>query len=100
VNVRHDDMSANGHPGPEAPEGPPKSRFTTALRPLLVDAKVAAPLCGLGLRTWRMLDATAQVPRAIRIAHRVLWRLAELEAWTEANCPPRNVWEAMRQPKT
>ncbi len=66
---------------------------------LLVDAKRAAEMCSKSLRTWRAWDARGLIPRPVRIGgHSTLWRVAELEEWVAAGCPPRAEWEARKQP--
>ena len=60
---------------------------------LLVDAKEAARLCGIGLRTWHTLTSAGRTPNPLRLGRRVLWRRDELLAWIDAGCPPRHNWE-------
>lgn len=73
---------------PADPAGPP---------PILVDARRAAALLGVGLRTLRTMDAAGKLPAAVRLSPGcVRWRLAELRDWTEAGCPDRETWEARR----
>ena len=67
-----------------------------SLSPLLVSAKAAATACGKSLRTWWGWDAAGWIPRPVRIGRSTLWRVDELRAWTEAGCPRREEWEAMR----
>lgn len=62
--------------------------------PLLLSASQAARLCGRSLRTWRVWDAGARVPRPIQIARSRLWRADEIHRWVAAGCPRRDVWEA------
>lgn len=68
----------------------------TVPRALLVDAKRAAEMCGKSLRTWRAWDARGLIPRPVRLARSTLWRVAELDEWVAAGCPPRAEWEARR----
>jgi hypothetical protein len=67
------------------------------LPPLMVDAKRAARLFCVGLRTWRALDAAGKVPMPTRLSGRVLWFLPELRHWAAAGCPSRLEWERMKQ---
>ena len=60
---------------------------------LLVDANRAAGLCGLGRTSWLKLNAMGKTPEPIRLGRRVLWRIAELRAWVDKDCPPRHKWE-------
>lgn len=63
-----------------------------------IPAKEAASMFRLSERTWRRLDVTGQVPRAIAIGRRTLrWDVAELMDWFRRGCPDRQAWEAMRK---
>jgi len=82
------------------PLAPPKSAnklHRRRLPPLMVDAKRAAPLFSLGLRTWRALDAAGKLPLPTKLGARVLWFLPELRRWAEAGCPDRLTWERIKQ---
>jgi predicted DNA-binding transcriptional regulator AlpA len=48
---------------------------------ILLRTHQAAALCGISVRTWRTLDATGKVPRAIRLGRATFWRPEELKAW-------------------
>jgi predicted DNA-binding transcriptional regulator AlpA len=63
--------------------------------PLLLTARQAAELCGVSEATWWRLHAAAKCPAPVKIGNSTRWRVEELRAWTEANCPPRAEWEAM-----
>ncbi|HUU12019.1 MAG TPA: helix-turn-helix domain-containing protein [Phycisphaerae bacterium] len=63
-----------------------------ALAPLLVDAREAARLCGIGRSSWLSLAAAGQVPPSLLLGRRRLWRVREVEAWTAAGCPPATRW--------
>ena len=65
--------------------------------PLLLVASEAAAMCRLSLRTWRSLDYTGRIPRAIRLGHSTRWRADELRAWIAADCPRRNEWEVQKK---
>lgn len=64
--------------------------------PLLLTAKRASAACSFSVATWyrRVSDGTAPAP--VRIGAAVRWRADELRAWTEAGCPDRKTWEALR----
>ena len=64
---------------------------------LLLRAPRAAALLSTSVRTWRTLDATGKIPRAIRLGCSTYWRPEELKAWVAAGCPDRVTWEAMQQ---
>lgn len=77
------------------PADPPGD--VTGAPPILVDARTAAALLGVGLRTLRTMDAAGKLPAPVRLsAGCVRWRLAELRDWTEADCPDRARWAAIR----
>ena len=63
--------------------------------PLLVGAEDAAKLLGLSRRTFERLLGTGRIPRPIRLGRRRLWRVAELQAWTDSDCPACERWEIM-----
>lgn len=62
--------------------------------PILVDAKRAAELLGISRSMLHKLKATGRLPRPVRLGHRVLWRVRELEDWVYAGCPTMERWEA------
>ena len=67
------------------------------LKPILVDARRAAAMLGVGLRTLRTMDAAGRLPAPVRLSPGcVRWRLAELRDWTEAGAPDRATWEARK----
>ncbi len=66
----------------------------TIVSPLL-SARKAAALCSLGLSTWWRYHSAGKIPSPVRIGGSVRWRHAELHDWMDANCPPREKWEAM-----
>ena len=63
--------------------------------PIAVDATAAAVLFGLSKRTWLRMNADEEIP-APRQIRGLRWDVAELRAWSAANCPVRAEW----QPKT
>jgi predicted DNA-binding transcriptional regulator AlpA len=65
-------------------------------QPLLVPVDRVADLLSISTRTVRKLDCTERMPAPVRIGSRTLWRLAELEEWVIAGCPPRYRWEAQK----
>lgn len=68
-----------------------------ASQPILVDARRAAVLLGVGLRTLRTMDAAGRMPAALRLSPGcVRWRLAELHEWVATGAPPRAEWAAIR----
>jgi predicted DNA-binding transcriptional regulator AlpA len=61
--------------------------------PLLVPAGRAAQMCGKSVRTWRSWHAGGLIPSPVRIGRSLLWRVADLEAWTAAGCPTREIFD-------
>jgi predicted DNA-binding transcriptional regulator AlpA len=73
---------------PDSPAEPPS---------ILADARQTAAMLGIGLRTLRTMDAAGRLPAPVRLSPGcVRWRLAELRDWTEAGCPDRERWAAIR----
>lgn len=75
-------------------EPAPTTAPTPTIEPLLVGAKAAAPLCGVGVATWWRLLALDRIPAPLRLGGRTLWRAEELRRWVASGCPTRRVWEA------
>lgn len=65
----------------------------TQLEPLAVDADGAGRLVGVSGRTWRRMNAGGLVPRPVRLAGSVRWRVDELRRWVDAGAPSRSKWE-------
>lgn len=75
----------------------PAAPLATEATPLLVSARQAAALLGVSLRTLRAMDSAGKIPAPVRLSPGcVRWRVVELRAWTEAGCPDRDTWHAMR----
>ncbi|HWL10231.1 MAG TPA: hypothetical protein VNQ76_17630 [Planctomicrobium sp.] len=69
--------------------------------PVLIDAKSAAQLCSVSLRTWRRMESDAEVPDPVRLSVRVVrYRHEELVEWIRAECPPRDAWKKIRNQKS
>jgi predicted DNA-binding transcriptional regulator AlpA len=64
--------------------------------PLLVRRVEAARLCGVSPATWDRLDAAGKTPTPVRLGGAKLYRVAELEEWCAAGCPPRTEWEVRK----
>jgi predicted DNA-binding transcriptional regulator AlpA len=67
--------------------------------PLVADGRRLAAMLQFGLRTVRTLDSMGKLPPPIRIGGRVVWRIAEIEAWLDAGTPDRATWIAIRDSK-
>ena len=59
---------------------------------LLIDVKTAARLLNVSPRTLYLLNSILATSDPIRICRLVLFRLTELLAWIEADCPPKKHW--------
>lgn len=64
---------------------------------MLIDARELAGLLGLSLRSVRRLDCAGKLPQPVRIGSAVRWRVQEVVAWLEADCPDRAQWETLRK---
>lgn len=65
---------------PPAPAGAP---------PLLLDARAAAALLGIGRSTWLRLVSAGKAPVPLKLGACVRWPRPALEAWIARACPPR-----------
>jgi predicted DNA-binding transcriptional regulator AlpA len=65
--------------------------------PLMVDAKKAARMCGIGRTLWLDLKNAGRVPTPIRLGGRVLWNTEELREWSRAGCPTQERWQQLRK---
>ncbi len=75
-----------------------KNQVSSSSQSIAISAKQLSQLLGVSLRqVWR-LNATAKLPRPIRIGGSVRWNRAEVFEWfSEAGCPDRQTWEAMKE---
>ncbi len=64
---------------------------------LLLKASEAADLLNVSRAHFLMLDKLGRIPAPVRLGRAVRWRRDELERWIAHGCPPRHVWEAMRE---
>lgn len=60
---------------------------------LALTASAAAKLLDISIRHFWKLNATARIPRPVRLGRSVRWQLRELEEWLQAGCPARLEWE-------
>ena len=60
------------------------------IKSVLVDAKTAAQVCGVGLTLWKQLTATGRNPEPIRLNSKVLWSTFQLQLWALNGCPSRD----------
>jgi predicted DNA-binding transcriptional regulator AlpA len=59
------------------------------LTPVLVDAKTASRLCGVGLSLWYELSAAGRTPQSVKLNSKSLWPYGLLKLWAEHGCPSR-----------
>lgn len=65
---------------------------------LLIDAKDAAALLGIGRSLLYQMHSSGRLgPLPIRLGRAVRWQRSELEAWVNAECPARQKWLAIRK---
>jgi predicted DNA-binding transcriptional regulator AlpA len=67
---------------------------------LLVSARELARLLSVSVATIRRLDAAGKLPRSVRLAGSVRWRLDDIRRFCEAGCPDRAEWERSRERST
>ncbi len=61
--------------------------------PLLIGAAGLAKLLGVSTRSvWNMHASGTLGPLPVRLGARTLWRVSEIQMWTEAGCPMRDRW--------
>ena len=74
-----------------------QSQESSSSQFIAISAKQLSQLLGVSLRqVWR-LNATAKLPRPIRIGGSVRWNRAEVIQWfSEAGCPDHQTWEARK----
>jgi predicted DNA-binding transcriptional regulator AlpA len=64
---------------------------------LLVRAPEAAALLAVSEATFWRLNAGGQIPEGVLLGKKCrAWSRRELEEWTEAGCPDRAAWNAMK----
>jgi predicted DNA-binding transcriptional regulator AlpA len=103
--LRDGSRRSGGH---DASGGVPTRESTTDAAPASIPSTDAPPsgagllyvpremalVLGVSLRTLTRLDATAKLPRAVRVGSAKRWRRAEVEDWIAAGCPSRSAWDA------
>ncbi len=70
-----------------------KTNIQTAER-LLLPARAVAELLGISTRQVWSLNATAQLPKPVRIRRSVRWRAVDIAEWITMDCPSRDGFEA------
>ena len=57
---------------------------------VLVDAKTAAKLCGIGSSLWYELSAAGRTPAPVKLNSKKLWVYEHLKIWAAHNCVSRD----------
>lgn len=83
-------------PTPAGPPDPSVALPAPALPPpLLVDAREAARLLGIGKSLFFALKSTGRLPAPVHLGRRVLWHRETLIAWCKAGCPSAERFSAL-----
>ncbi len=65
---------------------------------LLISAENSARLLGIGRTLFYSMHSSGRLgPLPVKLGRRTLWNRKELEAWVEANCPPRHQWQEIKE---
>jgi predicted DNA-binding transcriptional regulator AlpA len=80
----------------EAPT--PNGRPPVSAEPaaLLVDIRGLSQLLSRSTASLWRDESAGRLPAGLRIGSSKRWRVSEIIAWTEAGCPDRRTWEAIR----
>ena len=63
------------------------------MEPLLLSAEDSAKLLGIGRALFYSMHSSGRLgPLSIHFGRRALWDRKELQAWVDADCPPRDRW--------
>jgi predicted DNA-binding transcriptional regulator AlpA len=74
-----------------------KNQVSSNPESIAISAKQLSQLLDVSLRqVWR-LNATAKLPKNIRLGGLRKWSRIEIMQWFEAGCPDRATWEAMKE---
>ncbi|MHC5135117.1 MAG: helix-turn-helix transcriptional regulator [Planctomycetota bacterium] len=60
---------------------------TPETSPLLLSARDAAKLCGIGLRTWHSYRASGKLPPSFKIGGRRVWKRKDIYRWVDWDFP-------------
>lgn len=87
----------NPHPIPALPRAQAATAAAVAaIEPtcITLDGDGCAQLIGVSARTWRRMVQHGKTPEPVRLSSKtVVWSRAEIVAWFEAKCPPRDKWK-------
>lgn len=65
--------------------------------PMLLNIAGVSQLLGVSRSHVKRLRASGRLPDPVRLGHRVLWRVDEIDAWVQAGCPAASQWRTMRK---
>lgn len=69
---------------------------TEVTEPALMTCKQLALYLSVSPRHIATMDTSGDIPASVRLKGSVRWRREEIDAWLEAGCPCRQVWNARR----
>ena len=78
---------------PPDPELNGQDHGPSTVTPVMVDADAAAAMFSVSVRTWRRRDRDGSVPRGAMLKGRKLWRIQDLELWSEWGLPNRSTFD-------
>ena len=80
-----------------------ETKITTQIQitPLLVSTENVAVALGISRRKLDSMDSSGALgPMPVRcFGRRKLWKLSEIQAWVESDCPPRDAWLKLKEQK-
>ena len=65
------------------------------MKPILLNTRDAAALCGVTIKRWRTWNALGKIPAPLRIGKACFWKHDELVDWIDEGCPTRKYWVAI-----
>ena len=75
-----------------------RERDPSAVEPLLVDAAGVGVLLGVSRNMVLKIHSNGRLgPLPVRLGRCVKWRMCELRAWVEAECPARDQWQQIKE---
>lgn len=63
------------------------------ITPVAVDARGVATMFSLSIRTVRRLDSSGRLPSGFKIGGRKLWRIRDLQLWSDWGFPCRGAFQ-------
>jgi len=69
------------------------------MKPLLLNTKDAAALCGVTIKRWRTWNTLGKIPAPLHIGKCFFWKHSELVRWIDSGCPARKHWKPESEKK-